>query len=370
MPGLRKFAYLLVIAVLSISQIAAQGMKMTTAEVSSFVRTSAKSSSDKDVADYLHKVSMSDRLTDEAIETCVQSGAGPRTQKALIELESASTSLPVAKKIAASGSAAAPAPLGPPPPSEEEKRLVIEKVTDYASNYIKNLPDFTCTQVTRRYVDPSNRGSYSLMDTVLENLSYLEGHEQYKVVSVNNKPMPDADHWKLGGTTSAGEFGTDMRALFDPRTQTRFEWEKWTTWHGRLTHRFKFSVSQPSSSWEIRYGDVGDAGQKIIAGYSGIVYVDKDTDMIMRITRESEDIPASFPVQNVKQDTRYDFHKIGEENPREYLVPASSVITSKSGRQMVKNETEFRLYRKFGTESVIKFGTTEDEEKPPVKKQN
>jgi hypothetical protein len=87
----------------------------------------------------------------------------------------------------------------------------------------------------------------------------------------------------------------------------------------------------------------------------------------MRITRESEDIPASFPVQNVKQDTRYDFHEIGA---REYLVPASSVITSKSGRQMVKNETEFRLYRKFGTESVIKFGSTDDEEKPPVKKQN
>ena len=42
---------------------------------------------------------------------------------------------------------------------------------------------------------------------------------------------------------------------------------------------------------------------------------------------------------------------------------------------MVKNETEFRLYRKFGTESVIKFGAADETEKPetpppPVKKQN
>ena len=87
----------------------------------------------------------------------------------------------------------------------------------------------------------------------------------------------------------------------------------------------------------------------------GWVYVDRDTNMIMRITREAEGIPPDFPVQNVKQDTRYDFHKIGDENPREYLVPATSLITSKSGRIMVKNETEFRLYRKPGTESVIKY---------------
>ena len=100
------------------------------------------------------------------------------------------------------------------------------------------------------------------------------------MVSVNNKPMPDADHWKLGGTTSAGEFGTDMRALFDPATQTEFEWDSWTKWHGRRTHRFRYRVRQANSSWEIRY----EKTQQVVPGYKGLVYVDRDTNMIMRIT--------------------------------------------------------------------------------------
>jgi hypothetical protein len=376
MPGIRQLALLIIIASTLAAQGVAQEVKMSAAQVVSFVRTSAKSSPDKDVAEYLRKVTMTDRLSDDALESCIQAGAGPRARSALMELASQSATLPETKKavVAASATAAPPKPVGPAPPSEEEKQKALEKVTEYARGYIKNLPDFTCTQVTRRFVDPSNAESYRLNDTVLENLSYLEGHESYKVVSVNNKPMPDADHWKLGGTTSAGEFGTDMRALFDPSTQTDFEWDSWTTWRGRRTHKFSYRVSQPNSGWEIRYGQQGEQGQKIVAGYKGYVYVDRDTNMIMRIDREAEGIPAGFPVQNVKQRTIYDFHKIWEENPREYLVPASSLITSKSGRVMVKNETEFRLYRKFGTESVIKFGATDEAEpesgKAPAKKQN
>ena len=205
---------------------------------------------------------------------------------------------------------------------------------------------------------------------MVERLSYLDGHEEYKVVSVNEKPMPDADHWKLGGTTSAGEFGTDMRALFDPRTQTEFEWDSWTTWHGRRTHKFRYRVSQPNSGWEIRYGDDKSSERKTIAGYKGLIYVDRDSNMIMRIDREAEGLAPDFPIQNVKQTTTYDFQKIGEAE-QEYLVPKSSVITSKSGRVMVKNETEFRLYNKYGT--IIKFipeGPDEVTPAPPAKKQD
>jgi hypothetical protein len=361
---------LLALVVVLCTAMVAQ-MTWTAAQVIDFVRTSAKKNPDKQVAEYLRKVTLTDRLSDDAIEACIQVGAGPLTQKALIELAGKSAGLPQTKTdpkktVTASAAAAQPARVGPPPPSDEEKQQVLEKVTEYARNYIKNLPNFTCTQVTKRFVDPSNAEHYQLEDTVLENLSYSEGRESYKVVSVNNTPSTKG-HRELGGTTSEGEFGTDMNVLFTPDTRTDFQWERWTTWNGRRTHVFAYRVLQSNSSWSVEY----EKTQRTVPGYKGFVYVDRDLNMIMRITREAEDIPADFPIQNVKQDTRYEFQKIGDRQ-QEFLVPSQSVITSKTGRYMVKNEATFRLYRKFGTESVIKFGDAEDPkpEPPPAKKQN
>ena len=360
---------------LSLASAFAQ-VKLTSLQIIDFIRTSAKKFPDKDVAEYLKKVTVRDRLTDDAIESCISAGAGPKTQKALIELANKSSALPEAKKEVAV--APPPKPVGPPPPSTEKKNELLEHVTQYARDYVKNLPNFTCTQFTRRYVDSSSSESYRLVDSVVETLSYSNGREDYKVVTVNNKMMPNADHWSLGGTTSAGEFGTDMKELFDADTRTEFEWESWTTWHGRRTHKISYRVRQSNSKYSIVY----EKTQSFVPGYKGYVYVDADLGMIMRITREAEDLPVDFPIQNVHQVTEYAFQKIGDRE-QEFLVPAYSVITSKAGRFMTKNETQFRNYRKFGTESIIKFDVPDeikpesDADKPPtapvpapVKKQN
>ena len=366
----------LLLFLLSTSVALAQ-VKLSSAQVIDFVRTSAKKFPDKDVAEYLKKISVTDRLTDDALESCISAGAGPKTQKVLIDLASKTAVLPEAKKVVV----APVKPVGPPPPSVEKKNELLEKVTQYARDYIKNLPNFTCTQFTRRFVDSSGSESYRLADNVVETLSYSNGREDYKVVTVNDKLMPNADHWSLGGTTTAGEFGTDMKVLFDPETRTELEWESWTTWHGRRTHKIFYRVRQAKSNYSIIY----EKTQSFVPGYKGYVYVDADLGMIMRITREAEDLPVDFPIQSVRQVTEYAFQKIGERE-QEFLVPIYSVITSKAGRFLTKNETQFRNYRKFGTESIIKFDVPDElkpEEDsadkpltptqpvtPPVKKQN
>ena len=355
MRVLRHIVLLAVAAGALLAQIS-----MTSAQMVDFVKKSAKTNPDKTVAEYLKKVNLSDRLSDEALESCIQYGIGPGTRAALMTLLEQSSTLPISAKPAEV--TAKPAPVGPPPPSEEDKARALEKVTEYARGYLKNLPNFTCTQVTKRYANASAGGNYRLDDTVVENLSYSDSHESYKVVTVNNTPTSKS-HWELGGTTSAGEFGTDMAVLFDPQTRAEFKWDSWTTWGGRRTHKFAYEVRQENSSWSIEFEKM----QRTIAGYKGFVYVDRDVNMIMRITRESVGIGPDFPIQNVKQDTRYTFTKIGESE-REYLVPTSSLISSNTGRYLVKNEIEFRLYRRFGTESIIKFDIAD--EPPPAPKKN
>jgi hypothetical protein len=92
-----------------------------------------------------------------------------------------------------------------------------------------------------------------------------------------------------------------------------------------------------------------------VPAYRGLVYIDVDTNLIMHITLEPYDIPNSFPVRASKEVLDYDFQKIGDS---EFLVPLKVVLNSRTNKYLSKNEIEFRLYQKFGADTVIKFGET------------
>src|ERR1700719_1196047 len=117
----------------------------------SFVRSAIKlKQPDKEVAAYLSKLKLSEKLDERTIEDLQGEGAGPKTAAALSQLAAASASL-------AKPQPKAPKPPPPPipPPSPEEQQEIIAEAREYAMNYSKKLPDFICTEVTRRYVDPS-----------------------------------------------------------------------------------------------------------------------------------------------------------------------------------------------------------------------
>jgi hypothetical protein len=64
-------------------------------------------------------------------------------------------------------------------------------------------------------------------------------------------------------------------------------------------------------------------------------------------------------VQEAKETLDYDFTKIGDS---EFFLPLVAELRMHSGRVWTKNVKEFRLYRKFSADAVIKF---DSEEMPP-----
>lgn len=319
-------------------------MRMTVEQLTAFVKSSAElKHDDKQVAAYLKRVKLASRLTDDVILELKAAGAGPRTAEALEELKKASADLPEA---AAAKPKAPPPPAMPPPPAEEQKR-VIGEARDYALNYSKSLPNFICTQVTRRYVDPSGLEFWQQQDIITAKLSYFEQKEDYKVVMVNNR-VTDLKYDQVGGATSSGEFGSLLKELFDPATQAEFTWERWGKLRGRIVHVFSYRVAQARSQWHINY----DKRMDIIAGYTGLVYVDKDNPMIHRVTLKAEDIPVSFPIQQASTTLDYDVTNIGGS---QFVLPLRAEIRMREGKMLSRNEVEFRLYRKFGAETTITF---------------
>ena len=90
-------------------------------------------------------------------------------------------------------------------------------------NYTKSLPNFICVQVTRRDVDRNGTGSnWYHLDTITLKLSYNGQHEDYEVILKNDQPVTNVKMEQLGGTVSAGEFGSMMSEIFEPQSQAQF----------------------------------------------------------------------------------------------------------------------------------------------------
>ena len=330
---------------------------VTVAQLLKLVRSSIQlKHPDREVAAYLLKIKLSDSLEDRDVEELQGEGAGPKTVAALRDLRDASAKLPKPVVVAPK-----PPPPPMPPPSSEEQAAIIDEVREYAMNYSKSLPNFICTQVTRRYNDPSGLEFWRSQDTITARLSYFDQHESYKVVMVNNT-YSDKAMDSLGGATSTGEFGSLLKQTLDRKTEAQIDWDHWATLRGKLAYVFAYAVSSYHSQWSIDY----ERTQRIVTGYRGLIYVDKDNHMVLRITLNADGIPPSFPVQEASTILDYGYTKISGQ---EFLLPLKNTLRMRHEKYLSKNESDYRLYNKFSADATVKFDTDTPDPLPEDKEQ-
>ena len=299
---------------------------------------------DKQVAIYLSKLRLSERLDARAIEELQGLGAGPATVEALRKLAVSAASLPTPAPQTAK---AAPPPIAPPPVGVQ--KALLERVREYAINYSKNLPNFFCTEVIRRYRDDTGQEYWVNYDTLTARLSYFDQKEEYKLVMINNRATEEA-YGSVGGTISSGEFGSMLKEIFEPDSEATFAWLRWATLRGKRAHVYTYRVPRSNSQWRVAY----QRSQETIVGYTGLVYVDRETEMILKVTLNATEIPAGFPIQQASDALDYDYTKINEQT---YLLPLKAEVRLSHGKQLTKNIVEFHLYRKFGVDTSVTFAT-------------
>lgn len=340
----------------------AQGLTMSVNQLKGFVRSSIKlQHPDKQVADYLKNVKLNQKLTSRDVEDLMGEGMGQKTTLALSAMVTATANLtaPVSDSVVT----ATPPPTMPPPSSLIQAK-VIGEARELALGYAKRLPDFICLQMTYRYIDPSGLEYFQLADKIAARLSYFEQKEDYKLISVNGG-LSNIDYSKLGGATSSGEFGTMLKQIFEPSTQAEFQWERWAKLRGKICHVYSYRVTQAKSNWRISW----QKQLEIIPAYRGLIYVDRDVPMVVKVTMEAENMPATFPIQEARSTLDYDFIDIAGSP---FLLPLKSEMRMREGKLLVRNATEFRNYRKFGADATITFDTNveplpDEKEKPPQK---
>jgi hypothetical protein len=351
--------YRLLAAVFAIS-MAATAQTLSVRQLIGFVQSSEQliregKQTDSEVAKYLAKVKLTERLDDRTIEELQSYGIGVKTLQALQALRDRTKDLAAAKAVARE---APPTPI--PPPSSEEQAAIISEVREYALNYSKNLPDFICTQVTRRYAAPmpgtrwggSSRSepSWQAQDVLQIRLSYFQQKEKYTVVLANNT-IVNKDYEQMGGSKSFGEFGSMLREIFEPATEARFEWDHWGTLRGKLVMAFSYHVSQSRSQYHLV---VEDAKLSIVTAYRGLVEVDPDTHVVMRVSTIAENIPADFPIRKADDVLDYDYQELSGHT---FLLPLKSQVFMTGGEVLTRLDEEFRLYRKYSADAGITYDT-------------
>jgi hypothetical protein len=351
-----RFRLFPLLALFSLTLIGGQALSV--GDLLDFIRSSlAMKYDDAKIAKYVKTVTLKDKLENKDIESLEAQGAGPKTVKALQELQqetanlkSSTPSAPQSGSIMGSGpSVSMSAPHQPPPPDSVRQKDILEAMRAYADSYSHSLPNYLCVQVVERSVSFNGGDSYRHEDRVLSRLSYNNGQETYKVFQVGNQ-MVDTDLEKLGGAVSRGEFGSLMASIFAPKSEAEFGWDHWGRLRGKVYAVFNYFIDSGHSDFSLDYGR---GEQRIYTAYRGKIYADENTGMISRITFEATDIPASFPIREARTTLDFDDQKIGDGT---YILPLRALVLMAGPNNIhTKNEERFTLYQKFGTESTIKF---------------
>jgi hypothetical protein len=235
------------------------------------------------------------------------------------------------------------------PQAPEDADRLLEKARRAAESFAQSLPNYICQQWTTRFVSTARITTWRKQDVVSAEVIYLNGHELYRNLAIDGKPVPQQIE-QLSGAWSKGEFGTMLLDLFARETAARFHFRKNSRFAGMPAAVYDFQVRSENSHW-----GVGAGPEIIYPAYKGLVWIDRENGRTLRIERKTLDMPARFPVGNVETAADYQFVRIG--GAQKFLLPARSetLICERGTTNCSRNTIDFRNYKKYSTEASINF---------------
>lgn len=240
--------------------------------------------------------------------------------------------------------AATAAPERPEPGADP----LLQRARAVAMAFTDSLPNFEVQQITTRYQSAESGRNWKADDNVTSDVTFRSGKEDYKNIKINNR-LVNKDMMDIPGARSTGEFGTTLMSLFSPGSHTEFKKLHDTTISNRSAVSYSYVVQRPYSDYRIFWGS-----QYIVPGYSGRVWIDKDTARVLRIEIQADAIPKEFPLDKVEAAIDYGPERMGSES---YIVPiAAENLSCLRGTAFCgRNAISWRNYRLYKGEATITF---------------
>jgi hypothetical protein len=228
-----------------------------------------------------------------------------------------------------------------------EQAAALQAIREYALNYTKNLPNYTCTQTTRQNIDRETFGRTQFgTDVVEEQLTFVNNREIRKVARINGRPaLPDGPEQQMG-TSSRGEFGNLLDVIFEPATGADIRWDRLATLNRRRVYVFAFRVPQ-SKGYALT-----ESKRTIRVPFEGFVYADYETKAVVRIEMKCTDIPRDSEYRDADLTLDYKPAKVAGQ---EFILPSHFLLHYQMVRGLMTNDAEFTAYRRFSADATVQF---------------
>jgi hypothetical protein len=228
-----------------------------------------------------------------------------------------------------------------------EARQSLEHTREIALRYVARLPNFIADETATRYTARTSPPEWRLLDTIQSEVKFRGAFETRDQVLQNGKLLK-AGMKALGGLRWAAATGSALKPLFDPVCPVSFEFAERRTERGRELLVYDFS-SPPDSC----FGATTSSYQRYYAGWKGKVFIDESTGNVLQLDWASTGFPAAFGFVEAKNETIWDYVKIGDAS---HLLPVSSDdMVHYSAGQLESVKVQYTNHREFEAASTITF---------------
>jgi VWFA-related protein len=241
----------------------------------------------------------------------------------------------------------------------------LSQVCQFALSVDEQLPNVICSQETTRY-KKGEHGGFKLQDVVTAEVSYTDGKEHYRNVTLNGVPMESGVPTQAAGW-STGEFGSALHDIFAPQSMAEFKFDRKDLLRSAPVLIFQFHVKQRNNSlWHLQVGTF-----KSFPGYSGSVWVDEATSHLVRMEMGNIEIEDSFPLRLVNSVIDYADVQLGDGTSFDLPVKSETLAcrqldrdscsitdvgascANNKGKFCFQNVLKFGNWRKFGARARI-----------------
>jgi hypothetical protein len=225
---------------------------------------------------------------------------------------------------------------------------LLKRIRTKITEYLSQLPNYTCHEVVDRLVRNFKPGSSDRRDRLEMEVAFVGNRELYATAGATRFEESSLRSIVPVGTISSGAFGSHAATLFSGDGAS-FQYVGPCKKDGHKTFRYDFRVSQEKSQFLIRHDSVEG-----IVGYKGSFWVDAETLDLVRLEIKGDHIPSRIGVRSIEQLMRYKMVQVRNSG---FLLPRDTVseVQDEEGNYSL-NMTSLEHCREFTGESAVTYG--------------
>jgi hypothetical protein len=292
--------------------------------------TAHRGLSDKEAAERLTALELTERLSQQRYERLRSELPGDRARLALQALadSSAFSDLPPADRLHL------------PAPTIADQGHMISKAADFVVAAVSRMPDFFAAQTTSRFQDLNVTGSleapvvvahqgFRFIDKASAVVTFKNGREVLEP-AVGKKPGSSA-MMSSTGLTTWGVFGPLLGLVMTDIMKGKIGWGHWEQGPSFPLAVFRYMIPEDEAHYTVRYccfrAERGEMKQfEAVPAYHGEIAIDPKTGAVLRLVLKM-DMQHGLPMERADQAVDYGPVEIGG---RTCICPVHSISVSRA----------------------------------------